>query len=395
MTKAFDLVVLESGQTLSCHPLDSCFDMFCSVHNPSRHLLAHLPRRWSQSRYLMERVCEHGYGHPDPDDLAYKSLYLDAGLIKVAGTHTCCGCCIPKKEKNLNTLLRPRLIMTKGLPGSGKSTWAREQVRAGRRGGILRVNKDDLRAMLHDDRFGGPTEKRTLDARDALVSTFLAQGKAVIVDDTNLNPIHEERLRELAKEFRATFEIKDFCDVPIEVCIKQDLQRAKSVGEQVIRREHAKWFSKYTEPAPEYNPRLRDVVLVDIDGTVARMVNRKPFEWHKVGDDVRNEPVVRLVQSLFDAGDVEIVFLSGRDSVCRRDTRDWLGSNIGSWTFDCRLYMRPEGDNRKDAVVKEEIYRAHIAGRANVRFILDDRDQVVEMWRSLGLPCFQVAPGAF
>jgi hypothetical protein len=45
--------------------------------------------------------------------------------------------------------------------------------------------------------------------------------------------------------------------------------------------------------------------------------------------------------------------------------------------------------------VKEEIYRQEILGRYNVWMVLDDRDQVVEMWRNLGLRVLQVAPGAF
>jgi hypothetical protein len=57
--------------------------------------------------------------------------------------------------------------------------------------------------------------------------------------------------------------------------------------------------------------------------------------------------------------------------------------------------MRSAGDMRKDSIVKEEIYRQEILGRYNVWFVLDDRNQVVDMWRLLGLRCLQVAPGNF
>jgi hypothetical protein len=57
--------------------------------------------------------------------------------------------------------------------------------------------------------------------------------------------------------------------------------------------------------------------------------------------------------------------------------------------------MRPSNDSRKDEVVKEELYRTHIEKRFNVRFVLDDRDRVVKLWRRLGLPCLQVADGGF
>ena len=60
------------------------------------------------------------------------------------------------------------------------------------------------------------------------------------------------------------------------------------------------------------------------------------------------------------------------------------------------LFARKSGDFRKDAVVKEEIYRRHIEGKYCIKLVLDDRDQVVSCWRdTIGLTCFQVAPGAF
>ena len=59
------------------------------------------------------------------------------------------------------------------------------------------------------------------------------------------------------------------------------------------------------------------------------------------------------------------------------------------------LFMRPTGDTRKDSILKKEIYDNHIKGKYNVKYVLDDRDSVVEMWREQGLTCLQVAPGDF
>ena len=57
--------------------------------------------------------------------------------------------------------------------------------------------------------------------------------------------------------------------------------------------------------------------------------------------------------------------------------------------------MRAEGDNRKDAIVKMELFNKYIRHHYNVRRVYDDRQQVVDMWRSLGLTVLQVAPGQF
>ncbi|GGM15372.1 hypothetical protein GCM10012279_36880 [Micromonospora yangpuensis] len=60
------------------------------------------------------------------------------------------------------------------------------------------------------------------------------------------------------------------------------------------------------------------------------------------------------------------------------------------------LHMRTEKDNRKDSIIKAELYRTHVQGQHEVAFVIDDRDQVVRMWRhELGLACLQVAEGDF
>jgi len=57
--------------------------------------------------------------------------------------------------------------------------------------------------------------------------------------------------------------------------------------------------------------------------------------------------------------------------------------------------MRSQGDTRPDEIVKREIYEEHIKPLYNVDFVLDDRNKVVKMWRSLGLKVLQVAEGNF
>jgi predicted kinase len=301
-----------------------------------------------------------------------------------------CKCCGPKniKEKPVTTL-----IMTKGLPGSGKSTWAKEYVLKAEPGRVVRVNKDDLRSMLHADRWKG-TERRTVKARDALVEAFLLQGLTVIVDDTNLNPDHEARLRVLAECHVAAFEIKDFTHVPLNTCIVRDLKRSKSVGEKVIKTMYEQYLAPKPADPPLMDEDLPHAVLVDLDGTLAEMGERSPYDWDRVDEDKPHQDIIDLVYTLRDAG-AEIVFVSGRDGRAREKTRVWLRKHLGEWADDATLLMRRQGDMRKDAIVKEEIYRNEIRSRYNVWLVLDDRQQVVDMWRLLGLRTLQVAPGHF
>lgn len=75
-----------------------------------------------------------------------------------------------------------------------------------------------------------------------------------------------------------------------------------------------------------------------------------------------------------------------------KKTEKWLRGNDITYGM---LLMRPEGDIRKDSIVKREIFENYIRDYYNIQFVLDDRNQVVEMWRSLGLKCLQVAEGDF
>lgn len=132
-------------------------------------------------------------------------------------------------------------------------------------------------------------------------------------------------------------------------------------------------------------------VIVDIDGTLAIKGDRGHFDWMKVGVDTPNLSIVELVKRL--ATHYEIIIFSGRDSICREITQQWLDKNRIRYL---ELFMRPEGDMRKDSIVKRELYEAHVKAKYDVLFVLDDRNQVVDMWRNeLGLTCLQVAPGDF
>jgi predicted kinase len=309
-------------------------------------------------------------------------------------------------------MTKKTFVMTKGLPGSGKSTWATAEVLQWPAGGAVRVNQDSLRIMLHADRFEGRrTEDITRDTKNLLVDAYMKRVIPIIIsDDTNFSKSAEDKFRELALNNGYEFKIKDFTHVPVETCIKNDLKRLASVGEQVIRKMHKKYLAppQVQVPAPAWIDGLPTALIVDIDGTVALMNGRSPYDPSQYHTDLRNDPVAEIVFDYFQRGD-HIVFCSGRDDTYRDATIKWIQDHMdldpktveeeANWPV--RLLMRPAardaeaGKKRNDAIVKREIYDEQIAGKYNVRFVLDDRDRVVEMWRSVGLPCLQVAPGDF
>ena len=279
-----------------------------------------------------------------------------------------------------------KILMLKGLPASGKSTYAKELVAKDHN--WVRVNKDDLRAMMNGGVFSGKLEKQIVRIERKLAEDALKIGKSVVIDDTNFNPDHEEYFRRLAKMYMEEFEVK-FFDTPLEVCIERDNKRPNGVGEAVIR----KMYNQYLKPQQavyEHNKNLRTAIICDIDGTLAHMKDRSPYDWSRVYQD----EVDPIIKKLLDTIKYKylIILTSGRDEVCREETNKWLRENDVPYGM---LLMRLEGDIRKDSIVKRELFERYIRDYYNIEFVLDDRNQVVDMWRSLGLKCLQVQEGDF
>ena len=131
---------------------------------------------------------------------------------------------------------------------------------------------------------------------------------------------------------------------------------------------------------------------MDIDGTAAINQGRSPYDLSKVLEDKPNDPLIDLLRVL--SGSVDVIFFSGREGTkqCREDTAKWINNNIN---IPYQLYMRKEKDYRPDEVIKEELYNEIIKDNYYCIAIFDDRQKVVDKWRSLGLLCCQVYEGDF
>jgi tRNA uridine 5-carbamoylmethylation protein Kti12 len=142
------------------------------------------------------------------------------------------------------------LVITRGLPGAGKTTRAHAWV-AEDRAGRARVNRDDLRAMMHDGVWrGSDTEAQVVAARDALVTTLLRAGVDVVCDDTNLPTAAVRDLARLAVAGGAPVEVWDMTDVPLDVCIERDSRRERPIGERRIVELHRRYLAGRGYPLP-------------------------------------------------------------------------------------------------------------------------------------------------
>lgn len=308
-----------------------------------------------------------------------------------------------------------KLTAMRGYPGAGKSLKAKQIAAAT---GAVRVCRDDLRKMLHDNYHTGKAEceDQVSTAERAQVHALLASGTSVVVDATHLEPRWLRKWQKMAAQYGADFEVVDIATGPLK-CAANDLLRQvrgdRYVGPDVIdrmaKRYPIKNWPKVTQletftPEPvEWIEGLPEAIIVDIDGTVAHMTGRSPYDYTQVHTDVVDEQIRWLVNTLAGAdntpeGPPYILIVSGRDDSCAVETAKWL---IENRIYHDELYMRPtravdaNGNKLPDYKVKYDLFNQNIRGKYNVRFVLDDRDQVVNLWRALGLKCLQVQPGDF
>lgn len=318
-----------------------------------------------------------------------------------------------------------KIIMCVGIPGSGKSTWAKSEISKDPDNWV-RINNDDLRAMMNNSIYSSSYEKLVTDTRNYLIREALKRDKNIIIDNLNLNKKHFDDVVKIAKSINKSIEIseKTFY-IELEQAILRDSQREgrAKVGESIVKKwwkDSGKELFKKYNPRTEivtsnvtferekniisYDPKLPNAIMCDLDGTLALLNGRNPYDASDCENDLPNIPVIETIKSFFLRG-YHIIFCSGREDKYKEQTEKFInkyckvsycsGEGQFEQTIAYRLFMRKTNDFRKDSIVKEEMYKSFIENKYNVLLILDDRDQVVQGWRQLGLTCFQVAPGNF
>ena len=176
-------------------------------------------------------------------------VVLASNASRVA--HEALGYTMPKRNRRGESCESRSSL--RGLPGSGKSTVAREMVTS-RPGEVAIVSRDVIREHVLGVRFLPALEDVVTQIEDGMARTLLASGTSVIVDATNLRAKYLNRWRELAAQCRAEFQVV-WVDTPVEECITRDAKRENPVGEDVIRRmdaaRHASQVETTLDAVPE------------------------------------------------------------------------------------------------------------------------------------------------
>ena len=299
-----------------------------------------------------------------------------------------------------------KLLILVGAPGSGKSTFARYFLRT--EDNWIRVNRDDFRLMQFGDSLIIPFyEERISKMVEASVLTLLKSDTNVIIDATNtsLRTI-QDMIHTYTEYADISFKVFDLpVDELVKRCDKRYEETGKFISKSVVERNVANL--KHTLEKFDFAPIPRKVqvattsyatqdknlpkaVICDLDGTLSLLNGRDPYNAATCDNDLLNEPVAAALKMAKQQG-YQVILLSGRENKFREPTMRFLDKHqIG---YDL-LLMRTSNDFRKDNIIKRELFEGEIQGKYFVEFLLDDRNQVVDMWRKdLHLPCFQVNYG--
>lgn len=299
-----------------------------------------------------------------------------------------------------------KLLMLVGSPGSGKSTYSKELMKSEKK--WVRVSRDDYRAMQFQETEGNINTEHALTlAIEASVEAFLNRGFNIIIDATHCK---KEYINQYVKRFGyvADIHFKVF-DVPLEElekrCAEREAQTGKHIPKNVIQKyvTELENLKKHFDFAPILKKPLELIVpiqdenkpscfLFDLDGTLANANGRNMFNptAEEVMNDLPIKTTIKVLQSLKNHH--EIIFVSGREANNYEATKNWLIKYVfNNEDQNINLFMRPEGDYRRDSIIKSELLHQHIFPSYNVLGAFDDRLQVIrECWNKEGIFCFNV-----
>lgn len=305
-----------------------------------------------------------------------------------------------------------QIILTRGIQGSGKSTWAESWVKESPNDRI-RLNWDHLRNMFGDYWVDKRERLSVLgDMTEAFLKSPMEHGWNIVVDNMNLSESRWKYYQTRIDAYNNThtkynYELvfKDFFNVTLEECLRRNAMRSNPVRESVIKQTYRQYRQliatslnqQYVNSLKPLDETKQNCIVVDMDATLCFNLSGRPFfgpgTAEGIKDDVPCPQTLHLVQRYIDDESVKVIILTGREDTpeIRMATEDWLKAHlIGDVDM---ILMRPPHSNSKGPECKLDLYTTFVEPQYNVLFVLEDSSKVVKMWRDNGIVCLQVNDG--
>ena len=284
-----------------------------------------------------------------------------------------------------------KLIITIGCSGSGKTAWVEEHIGENKENWVV-VARDQARHFLFPEfedykyKFTPQREKQVTEHCNKLFSTAVVMGQNIIIADTNLNPKYRSKWVKRGNRAGYEVEFKEFPMTFDALVSRNQGKNGSNISESALYKQWNMWLNYLGKK--KYVPDLTKpkAIIVDIDGTIALKGNRNPYNMHKVGEDLPRKVIIDMVHHYATSNGAVMIFMSGRNETCREETQKWISDNtyfVNS--MGDKLFLRGAKDQRKESIVKEEMFLTHIADNYNVVAAFESRPQVVEMWYDIGI----------
>ena len=313
-----------------------------------------------------------------------------------------------------------KLILCRGIQGSGKSTWAKKWAEEDPDNRV-RFNNDDIRNML--GKYWVPSREGIVKVmKDTFAKASMLAGKNIVIDNMNLNPKEVEYWRDLIEynndyytgvrgEFPSTYKANYFYElefknffISVDECIRRDAMRSNPIGEKVIKDTWKRYRSfilqeqikQLKERKLEQDSTKTAAIVVDMDATLCLNITGRPFYGEGAAEGmVNDEPITEvcdMIRTLHRSGEYSLIVLSGREDTpeIREATETWL-HNHDLWPTE--VLLRSIGDYSKGEICKKKLIE-HVLKSYNVKLIIDDNNRCVQMYRDMGLTVLQPNEGS-
>lgn len=313
-----------------------------------------------------------------------------------------------------------KLILCRGIQGSGKSTWAKKWAEEDPDNRV-RFNNNDIRNML--GKYWVPSREGIVKVmKDTFAKASMLAGKNIVIDNMNLNPKEVEYWRDLIEynndyytgvrgEFPSTYKANYFYElefknffISVDECIRRDAMRSNPIGEKVIKDTWKRYRSfilqeqikQLKERKLEQDSTKTAAIVVDMDATLCLNITGRPFYGEGAAEGmVNDEPITEvcdMIRTLHRSGEYSLIVLSGREDTpeIREATETWL-HNHDLWPTE--VLLRSIGDYSKGEICKKKLIE-HVLKSYNVKLIIDDNNRCVQMYRDMGLTVLQPNEGS-